>query len=79
MQGTYFHTEVPVHNDTGPLWLTLTNLALRPNLSGDIYTNDSCQVFVLATPEQFAYDADGNLTNEAAGLTTGTTRIASPT
>jgi RHS repeat-associated protein len=66
-QGTYFHTEVPIHNNVGPVWLTLTNYALRTNAGpngADIYTNETRQAFVPATPEIFAYDASGNLTND---------------
>jgi hypothetical protein len=65
-QGTYFHTEVPVHNNLGPIWLTLTNYALRTNAGpngADLYTNETRQVFVPATPEVFAYDAFNGVTH----------------
>ena len=61
----YFRAELPVNNSTAALWLTLTNLAvLRNGTNSDILTNAVGNAFIPATPESFAYDADGNLTSD---------------
>jgi RHS repeat-associated protein len=77
-KGEYFRAEVPVSNGSVPVWQSVTVVATnQATVSGN--------VFVPRTPEQFYYDADGNLTsdgrwqytwdaeNRLVGLTTNTT------
>ena len=64
-KGTYFRAELPVHNANGPVWAQLTNVALVPGgSSADVLSSAAGNLFVPKTPEQFTYDADGNLTND---------------
>jgi len=64
-QGDYFRGEMLFNNNTGALWLTITNVAVLSNHSGaDIVTNTIGKLFVPKTAEVFGYDADGNLTND---------------
>jgi RHS repeat-associated protein len=56
-KGEYFRRELGVNNANGPLWTNITVAA-----SGQ--TSVSGNEFVPKTPEQFYYDADGNLTND---------------
>ncbi|OQB90382.1 MAG: tRNA3(Ser)-specific nuclease WapA precursor [Verrucomicrobia bacterium ADurb.Bin118] len=62
-QGDYFRGEMLFNNNTGALWLTITNVAVLSNHSGaDIVTNTIGKLFVPKTAETFSYDLDGNLT-----------------
>jgi RHS repeat-associated protein len=64
-QGDYFRAEFSVNNSAGPLWLTLTNLAVLNNGSNpDIVASTTNHEFVPQTPERFTYDDDGNLTSD---------------
>jgi RHS repeat-associated protein len=64
-KGTYFRAELTVNNAGNPQWIALTNVALKPGgSSADVVANAAGNVFVAKTPEQFGYDADGNLTND---------------
>ena len=64
-QGDYFRGEMLFNNNTGALWLTITNVAVLSNYTGaDIVTNTIGKLFVPKTAEVFGYDADGNLTND---------------
>jgi RHS repeat-associated protein len=56
-KGEYFREQLPANNANGPLWTNITVAA-----SGQ--TSVSGNEFVPKTPEQFSYDADGNLTND---------------
>lgn len=61
----YFRDELAVNNSSSPLWLGVTNLAvLTDNATTDITSTNTGNVFLPQTPETFAYDADGNLTND---------------
>ena len=61
-KGAYFRAELPVTNSSAPQWVTLTNVAVLPGgSSADTVTNVAGSLFVAQTPEQFTYDADGNL------------------
>ena len=61
-KGEYFNSELPVNNTADALWLTLTNLAVLANgSSADIVTSTIGHEFVAQSPEQFTYNADGNL------------------
>ena len=64
-KGDYFRGEMPFNNSAGPVWATITNLAVLNNGSNpDIVTNSVGRVFLPKTPEVFGYDLDGNLTND---------------
>lgn len=64
-KGTFYRGELPVTNSVQPLWLTITNLAvLNSGTNADIVTNSIGNDFVPKSPESFAYDLDGNLTND---------------
>ena len=64
-QGKYFWDELPVDNSGSALWLSLTNLAVVNNgTNKDIIATNTGHLFMPQTPEQFQYDADGNLTND---------------
>ncbi|OQB93714.1 MAG: tRNA(Glu)-specific nuclease WapA precursor [Verrucomicrobia bacterium ADurb.Bin118] len=64
-QGDYFRGEMLVNNNTGALWLTITNVAVLSNYTGaDIVTNIAGSLLLAQNPETFIYDADGNLTND---------------
>jgi RHS repeat-associated protein len=53
----YFRKEIPVSNGGSALWYSVTVAATgQGNVSG--------YLFVPQTPEQFSYDADGNLTQD---------------
>lgn len=65
-KGEYFSSEVPVTNGAGPIWLSLTNLAvLNDGSNPDITTNFVGDRYVPKAAQVFAYDADGNLTNDS--------------
>jgi len=64
-KGAYFRGELSVDNHAGPVWLTVTNLAVLQNGSNpDIITNTVGKMFIPKTAESFGYDLDGNLTND---------------
>ena len=64
-QGEYFRGELAFDNQTSPIWTTITNLAvLQQGTNADLLTKATGNVFLPQTPEQFAYDSDGNLTND---------------
>ena len=64
-QGAYFWDELAATNTSSPLYLSLTNLAVLNNgTNADIVATNQGSVFIAKTPEQFSYDADGNLTND---------------
>ena len=64
-QGSYFDDELAVSNSAAPLWLALTNLAVLNNgTNADIIATNTGNVLVAPTPQNFTYDADGNLTSD---------------
>ena len=52
----YFHGTVGANNAASPAWLTATVASGGATNTGNL--------FIPQTPEQFSYDADGNLTND---------------
>jgi len=70
-KGDFYRGELQVTNSTFPLLLTVTNLAVLKNgTSADIITNTVGTQLLAKTPEQFTYDADGNLTSDGAWTNT---------
>jgi len=67
--------ENPVDNSASALWLSITNVGLLKNIyDPNIATNTSAVLgnsFVAKTPEVFAYDGDGNLTNDGVDAHVG--------
>lgn len=59
-RGEYFHLALALANSNTPVWQTVTVTAT--DASGS--TNASGQVALDPNPQPFAYDADGNLTND---------------
>jgi RHS repeat-associated protein len=55
-RGEYFRAQLPVANAAASVWQSITNSVPGTNVTGHKY--------VVKTPEQFSYDADGNLTND---------------
>ncbi len=63
--GSYFWKALPVDNATSAVYQSVTNVAdLRTGTNSDIVTTDIGNIFVAQNPEIFAYDPDGNLTND---------------
>lgn len=64
-KGNYYREELATNNGISALWLGITNLAVFSNSpTADITSTNTGNVFLPQTPEQFSYDADGNLTND---------------
>ena len=59
-KGEYFRAELSANNASAALYPSITNIA---SYIGVNQTNTG-SLFVAKTPEAFAYDADGNLTND---------------
>ena len=63
--GDYFRVETPVNNNTGAVWLTLTNLAvLQQGTNADIVATNIGHTLMVQSPEAFVHDADGNLSQD---------------
>jgi RHS repeat-associated protein len=62
-KGAFFRGELPAANTAGSMWVTLTNAAALAN-SPPVLATNSGSLFVAQTPEQFTYDADGNLAGD---------------
>jgi RHS repeat-associated protein len=63
--GTFYRDQLALNNATGPVWQPVTNLAvLNQGTNADIIATNIGNVFLPQTPEQFTYDADGNLTSD---------------
>jgi RHS repeat-associated protein len=70
-QGTYYREELAVTNTSAPLWLGVTNLAvLNQGTNPDRIATNTGNLFIPQTPESFAHDADGNLTNDGRWMLT---------
>jgi len=63
--GQYYRGEIPVNNSNGPVYLAVTNLGVLQNgTNADTVTTNIGNMFFPQTPETFAHDADGNLTQD---------------
>ncbi len=60
-KGEYYQCALAANNDSGPSWLSVTNLA---SLSGSTNTITG-NLLIAPTNQLFSYDADGNLTNDS--------------
>ena len=64
-KGEYYRVSLSLDNSSAALYPTLTNMAVLQNgTNSDILTNINGNLFLARTPEPFAYDADGNTTND---------------
>lgn len=65
-KGTYYRAQLPLNNSSGAVYQPVTNLAVlnRGGTNQDILTNFTGNIFLPQNPENFTYDADGNLTQD---------------
>jgi len=61
--GNLFHRAVPVANASAAAFASVTVIAARPGTPDQVAT-ETRTAFVAKTPESFAYDLDGNLTQD---------------
>jgi len=70
-KGNYYRAQVAVDNSSAPVWQPMTNqAALNERTNFVVETNITGNVFVPQNPETFAYDLDGNLTNDGRWIYT---------
>jgi RHS repeat-associated protein len=65
--GEYFATELSVNNAASAVYTQLVTVGVLKDAGGhqrDIVSSCTGSVFVAQSPEQFTYDADGNLTGD---------------
>jgi RHS repeat-associated protein len=64
-RSNYYRMQLPLNNSGGAVWQTATNLAvLNEGTNFVVQTNITGNVFLPQTPENYIYDADGNLTQD---------------
>jgi RHS repeat-associated protein len=64
-KGAYFREEIATNNNSSSVWLGITNVAtLGSGTTTPFSRTNIGNLFLRQTPEQFGYDADGNLTND---------------
>jgi RHS repeat-associated protein len=66
-KGEYYRREVPLANQAGAVWQTLTAVAVLNNAganNADVVTNQTGKAFLPQNPENFTYDEDGNLKSD---------------
>jgi RHS repeat-associated protein len=64
-KGDYYRVSLPVANTPGPVWQSVTNLAVLNNgTNSDYVASIIGNLFVSQTPETFTYDGDGNLSTD---------------
>ena len=61
--GSFYEATLPLDNAGVPVWLSVTNLGVLGG-SSDIVSNVTGNAFIPANPENYAYDYDGNLTQD---------------
>jgi RHS repeat-associated protein len=59
-RGEYYRVELNPNNASAAVWQSVTNRAVQNGTTNSVTGN----LFLPKTPELFAYDADGNLTND---------------
>jgi RHS repeat-associated protein len=63
--GEFFRAELPGDNSAGPVYVSLTNLAVLQNgTDSDYAATNIGNLFLPQTPENLGYDLDGNMTND---------------
>ncbi len=64
-KGEYWYRELSLNNQGQAVYAGITNIAvLNDGINPDIGTTNTGKLFLPQTPEQFAYDHDGNLTGD---------------
>ena len=63
-QGDFFHVKLDLANQEAAVWASITNVAVLNQGTNDLIATNLGNLFLPKTPELFAYDADGNLTND---------------
>ena len=59
-RGEYYRVELSTNNGSAAVWLGVTNRVVQSGTTNSVTGN----LFLPKTPEVFAHDADGNLTND---------------
>src|SRR5439155_10284181 len=59
-RGEYYQVPLAINNGSAAQWQSVTNRAVQNGTTNSVVGN----VFLPKTPENFSYDADGNLTND---------------
>jgi hypothetical protein len=63
--GDYFRGEAGVGSSVYPVFNDITTVGVLPNgTNKDIVTTNAGKIFAPLNPERFAYDVDGNTTND---------------
>jgi len=73
LYGSYFSAAVPVDNSAGPVYEPIKVTAVKNNVGEngqDEVSQQNGHRYVAQTPEQFQYDADGNLTQDGRWIYT---------
>jgi RHS repeat-associated protein len=65
-KAAYYRAQLPLNNASSGVYESVTNLAVlnRGGTNQDILTNITGNIFLPQNPENFVYDADGNLTQD---------------
>jgi RHS repeat-associated protein len=63
-RGEYYRAEVTIDNSAGPVFQSVSNLAVLSLDTNIVSANIVGSVFLPESPEAFTYDADGNLTGD---------------
>jgi RHS repeat-associated protein len=66
-QGGFFYAQLNAHNASAPVLVSATTVGVRKGAGAngkDVVTQSSGKIFLAQTPEQYSYDADGNLTQD---------------
>ena len=64
-KSNYYRLQLPLNNSSGSVWQAATNLAvLNEGTNFVVQTNITGNIFLPQTPENFTYEADGNLTQD---------------
>jgi YD repeat-containing protein len=64
--GEYFWKDLSINNASAAVWQAVTNRAVLTNATNTVVGN----IFLPKAPEAFAYDRDGNLTNDGRWMLT---------
>lgn len=65
-KGEYYRVELNPDNSANPVWQSVTNRAVQNGATNSV----AGSIFLPKTAETFAYDADGNLTNDGRWMLT---------
>ena len=60
----YYRLQLGIDNSTGPVFQAVTNLALLNRPTYPLVSNSTGSIYLPQNPENFTYDADGNLSTD---------------